>query len=167
MTPSTERLLFKTWSQNDLKNALRLWADPEVMTFIGGQLSSEQILIKLEKEISCHRRHNIQYWPIFSKADGSFVGCCGLKPWVYSQRGRYELGFHLIKEAWGKGYALEAAKGVIQFAKNNKLEGLMAGHHPGNSNSKKVLEKLGFKFVEDVFFPPTGLMHPSYLLSAT
>jgi len=40
--------------------------------------------------------------------------------------------------------------------------GLFAGHNPNNTNSRKVLEKLGFTYVGDEFYEPTGLYHPSY-----
>jgi ribosomal-protein-alanine N-acetyltransferase len=163
--PETDRLIFRPWTKGDLSNAFQLWGDAEVMAFIGGKLSDQQVKVKIENEMSCLQIHGMQYWPMYSKSDRTFIGCCGLKPWVYSTHGNHELGFHLLKEALGKGYAIEAANGVIKFASHRKITCLMAGHHPDNSNSKKVLEKLGFKFVESVFFPPTGLAHPSYRLS--
>jgi [ribosomal protein S5]-alanine N-acetyltransferase len=138
--------------------------DPDVMAFLGGTLSREQIIVKLESEVSSLQTHGIQYWPLFAKADGAFVGCCGLKLWTYSNHGSHELGFHLVKESWGKGYAPEASFAVIEFAKSLGIKYLRAGHHPHNLSSKKVLEKLGFEFFETKFFPPTGLMHPSYCL---
>jgi len=163
---NSERLVFRTWKKEDLDIAQTLWGDPNVMTFIGkNALSREQIVAKLETEISCQKEYGVQYWPLFQKADGQFVGCCGLKPWVHSDKGGFEMGFHLLQSAWGKGFAQEAAQSVIQFAKNKKISHLMVGHHPENVNSKKVLEKLGFQFVENVYFPPTGLMHPSYILA--
>lgn len=162
---SSERLSFRTWENGDLEKALALWGDPQVMTFIGkGGLSREQAEARLRSEIACQELNGVQYWPIFQKNDFRFVGCCGLKPWVHSAKGGYELGFHLIPSAWGRGFAQEAAREVIRFAKERRMSHLMAGHHPENRSSKKVLEKIGFQFVENVFFAPTSLMHPSYLL---
>jgi hypothetical protein len=42
----------------------------------------------------------------------------------------------------------------------------MPGHHPDNRTSEKILKKLGFEFFGDVFYQPTGLMHPSYVCKA-
>jgi RimJ/RimL family protein N-acetyltransferase len=162
---SSERLVFRTWDLGDIENAFTLWGNSEVMTFIAKNgFSREQTSSKLESEISCLEKNGVQYWPLFQKSDGAFIGCCGLKPWTYSEKGGFELGFHFLPKAWGKGFAREAAESVIGFAIERHVSHLMAGHHPENIKSKKILEKLGFQYVENVFFPPTGLMHPSYIL---
>ena len=46
------------------------------------------------------------------------------------------------------------------------VKGLFAGHNPGNAASRRVLEKLGFRYTHDEYYPPTGLNHPSYLLTS-
>ena len=163
----TDRLFLRTWETTDLQLAQELWGNSKVMTFIDtrGGLTEEQVIAKLDLEIECQLKNGLQYWPIFEQQTQDFVGCCGLKPWVHSDRGGFELGFHIIQEKWGRGYALEVAKGVISYAfTQRKLSHLMAGHHPDNLNAKKILLQLGFQFVEKVFFKPTGLMHSSYHL---
>jgi RimJ/RimL family protein N-acetyltransferase len=45
------------------------------------------------------------------------------------------------------------------------VKALFAGHNPGNTASRRVLEKLGFRYTHDAYYPPTGLNHPSYLLT--
>lgn len=69
------------------------------------------------------------------------------------------------KEYWHKGYALEAATAMINYAFNTlgAIE-LKAGHNPNNIASSKVLSKLGFQYECDEFYEPTGLNHPLYLL---
>lgn len=42
---------------------------------------------------------------------------------------------------------------------------LFAGHHPENAPSRHILEKIGFRFTREELYPPTGLNHPSYLLT--
>jgi RimJ/RimL family protein N-acetyltransferase len=46
------------------------------------------------------------------------------------------------------------------------VKALFAGHNPGNTASRRVLEKLGFRYTHDEYYPPTGLKHPSYILTA-
>jgi RimJ/RimL family protein N-acetyltransferase len=150
-----------------MDHAARLWGDPEVMKFIDrrGGLSGEGLVAKLECEIENERRYGVQYWPVFEGEE--FIGCCGLKPWVHSARGGHELGFHIVREKWGRGYAFEAAQGVISYAFGTlRLSHIMAGHHPENSNSRKILLRLGFRFDEYVFFPPTGLIESTYVLDS-
>jgi len=166
-TPYSERLQFRHWQESDLELALKLWGDPEVMKYLDvrGGLSREQVAEKLKRENRCLQEHGIQYWPMFEISTGDFVGCCGLKPWVHSPRVGPEFGFHLVQDKWGKGYATEAGRSVIQFARNIlNSPNILAGHHPENRASRKILEALGFAFLEYVFFKPTGLQHLSYEL---
>jgi ribosomal-protein-alanine N-acetyltransferase len=162
----THRLWLRSWdAATDLERACLLWGDPEVMTFLGGVLSRENIQEKLKFEMACQENFGVQYWPIFEKQTEEFVGCCGLRPWVYSPPEGHELGFHLLKAKWGHGYAFEVAQGVVRHAfEKLGLPVLRAGHHPENVNSKKILVKLGFQPVNEVFYKPTGLMHPTYKL---
>jgi RimJ/RimL family protein N-acetyltransferase len=160
----TERLAFRPWSEDDVGLALRLWGDPVVTELIGGPLSEEEVRERLARETNSFEAHGVQYWPIFLLSDGGHLGCCGLRPYR-PEEGIYELGFHLHTEYWGRGYAAEAARAVIGFAFDQLgATALFAGHHPRNPASSRLLEKLGFQYTHDEFYPPTGLEHPSYLL---
>jgi ribosomal-protein-alanine N-acetyltransferase len=161
----TDRLFLRTWEENDFRLAQSLWGDPDVMTFLDGPLSDEKVRDKMHAEMACLQKHGVQYWPIFEKQTDEFVGCCGLRPWVYTPPLGHELGFHLVKAKWGHGYALEAAHEVVKHAfEKLQFPMLRAGHHPEHQNSRKILLKLGFQFVDEVFYKPTGLMHPTYEL---
>jgi RimJ/RimL family protein N-acetyltransferase len=102
---------------------------------------------------------------VFLLTNDEHVGCCGLQ---HSSEPRvYELGFHLRRIYWGQGLAVEAARAVIAYAfATLDAAGLFAGHHPANEASRRVLIKLGFHYMHDEFYSPTGLHHPSYRLSA-
>jgi RimJ/RimL family protein N-acetyltransferase len=57
-----------------------------------------------------------------------------------------ELGYWLRRDAWGQGYAFEAAPPTIDAHFADPSAGdLAAGHYPGNDRSRRVLEKLGFR----------------------
>ena len=116
---------------------------------------------RLLREICSERAHGVQYWPIFLLSTAEYIGCCGLK--VRSEPDSYEIGFYLKKPFHGKGYAAEAAREIIRYAFDKlKAESLFAGHHPHNEASRGLLGKLGFAYVRDEYYPPTGLMHPLY-----
>ena len=77
------------------------------------------------------------------------------------------MGFHLVRRCWGQGFGTEAALGALEYAwEKLQLSKVYAGHHPDNHASENILEKLGFEFIENVFYEPTGLMHPSYVVIA-
>ncbi|MEZ4669856.1 MAG: GNAT family N-acetyltransferase [Anaerolineae bacterium] len=156
------------WNRSDSELARGLWGDPEVTRLIGGPFSAEQVQQRLEREIATQKAHGIQYWPIFLLATDEHVGCCGLRPYK-PEDGIYEIGFHICKAHWGAGYATEAARAVMAYAFATRTfgaAGLFAGHNPANANSQRLLLKLGFHYTHDEYYAPTGLQHPSYLLTA-
>jgi [ribosomal protein S5]-alanine N-acetyltransferase len=161
------RLGFSTWQEGDIDEAMQLWGDPEVTRLIvaGGKMTKEQVLERLTREMATQRDAGIQYWPVFSLETGEFSGCCGLRP--YSQeKNILETGTHIKRKFWGQGLAQEASLRVFEYAFDVlKADALFAGHNPANSTSRHVLTKLGFEHTHDEFYAPTGLNHPSYLLS--
>jgi len=136
-----------------------------VTRFFGGPFFEEEIGERLEREISRMKAYQFQYWPIHLLANNEHVGCCGLQPYRLED-GIPELGFHLRPKFWGRGLAPEAARAVIDFAFGTMgAKGLSAGHHPQNLASKRVIEKLGFRYSHDEFFATLGMDIPYYLLT--
>jgi ribosomal-protein-alanine N-acetyltransferase len=164
----TDRLGFRHWRPDDQPLAQGLWGDVKVTRLIDarGRLSSDQVQARLKQEIAGQRERGVQYWPIFLLESGEHVGCCGLRP--YDLPGQiYEIGFHIRSAHWRRGYAYEAATAVIAFAfEKLHTASLFAGHNPQNKASRLLLEKLGFRYTHDEYYPATGLDHPSYLLTA-
>lgn len=163
----TERILFSKWTKTDLDLARLLWGDPDVTRFISasGRFTESEIESRLNLEIQNGQDFQVQYWPIFDKQDEELIGCCGLRPFK-NESNAFEIGFHLRKKYWGKGYAKEAASQVISYAFNEcKASSIYAGHHPKNEASGKILKKLGFSYIGDNYYEPTGLYHPSYVSS--
>lgn len=161
---ATPRLLFRQWTPAMLNYALQLWGNPEVSRYIAvhGQFSREQIQERLKQEISNHQQYQLQYWPLYTREE-LFIGCCGLRPRNLSQQ-IVEIGCHLLPEFWEQGYAAEAITAVINHARERGFSKLFAGHNPQNYASQKMLQKLGFCYIGNEFYPPTGLDHPSYEL---
>jgi ribosomal-protein-alanine N-acetyltransferase len=160
----TGRLGFRCWNENDLPLAIGLWSDEKVTALIGGVFTTEMIRARLASEIAHMREHALQYWPIFLLESGEHAGCAGLRPYRVEKR-VYELGVHLRPKFWGQGLATEAGHAVIAHGFDDLgAEALFAGHNPANHTSRKLLLKLGFVYTHDEFHPPTGLMHPSYIL---
>lgn len=161
---NTDRVGFSKWTQDDIGLAGLLWGDPEVTKYIcaSGVFSDDDIARRLNTEIQNEFVYKVQYWPVFELTTNALIGCCGLRP---RKTREYEIGIHLRPEYWRRGYAEESANAVIEYAfcvLNAKK--LFAGHNPNNSRSRKLLTKLGFTYIGDEYYEPTGLYHPSYEL---
>ncbi|HXW89261.1 MAG TPA: GNAT family N-acetyltransferase [Terriglobales bacterium] len=158
------RLGFRCWRPEDLTLAIELWGDPAVSALIGGCFTPEMVRARLAKEIEQMKEYGMQYWPLFLLESDRHVGCAGLRPYRM-EAGVYELGVHLRPAFWKRGLAKEAGSAVIEYAFSTlNAKALFAGHHPANQASRQLLLRLGFIPAQDERYPPTGLMHPSYLL---
>lgn len=179
LTLETERLIFGTWLREDIDKAVELWGDLDVTALIGGPFTQEQIAERLMREIASEEQNGYQYWPVYEKETNSFIGCCGFRkfehpvgdnisdsPTTSTSGFAIELGFHFKRNSWGKGYGYEAATAAVSYLQRrvsfDRNLSIFAGHHPQNIASKRLLEKIGFEFTSHLFYPPTGLLHPSY-----
>jgi hypothetical protein len=75
----TERLVARPWQIEDLPLAMELWGDPAVTALIDsrGKLTTAQVGEKLRAEIERKRSGGVQYWALFDRRNGEFVGCGG------------------------------------------------------------------------------------------
>jgi RimJ/RimL family protein N-acetyltransferase len=90
--------------------------------------------------------HGYCFWAIERKADGFFLGFCGLKPGPDGTpiAGRVEIGWRLARDAWGKGYAREAAAASIAWGwANTDAPEILAMTNIGNVRSWGLMERLG------------------------
>ena len=159
------RVGFRCWSPEDLPLARELWSDIEVTRFLGGPFSDQEISQKLQREITRMNAHQFQYWPIHLLSNDEYIGCCGLRPYRPEDQ-IHELGFHLRPRYRGRGLAPEAAHAVIRYAfETIGAKALSARHHAENTASKKLLEKLGFRYTHDEFYAPLQMHLPYYLLT--
>jgi RimJ/RimL family protein N-acetyltransferase len=147
--------------------AFGLWGDLKVTKLIDarGQLSKDQVKERLAQEIATAELHRVQYWPIFLLSNDEHIGCCGLRPYDVSE-GVYEIGFQICSKHWKRGFASEGTRAVMEYAFDKLgVSGLFAGHSRKNEASRHLLEKLGFRYSHDEYYAPTGLNHPSYMMS--
>jgi ribosomal-protein-alanine N-acetyltransferase len=164
---TTARLGFRPWRVEDVDLGIWLWGDPAVARYLraDGPLPREAVVDRLAREIATEEKHGFQYWPVFRLEDGAHVGCCGLRPYRPDE-GVLEFGVHLRPAFWRQGFAHEAGVAARDYA-FCKLgaRALFAGRHPENAASEAMLRRLGFRYTDDEFYAPTGLRHPSYLLT--
>jgi RimJ/RimL family protein N-acetyltransferase len=138
----TERLLLRRFSpEEDLDDFAALHSDPEVTRFVLplSRAESEQRLRKDVREWE-ERGHGL--FAIRDKESGAFLGRTGLKYWP--QFGETEVGWILRRDAWGHGYATEAARACVDWGfANLDVPYLTAMIVPENARSIAVAERLG------------------------
>lgn len=148
----TERLLLCPFTTADVDDLLRIYSDPLVMRYISrGVRTREETIAALADQIEHWRQRGFGMWGLREKQGGAFIGRCGLR--VLERTDEVEVGYTLAREAWGKGYATEAARRALAFGfEDVGLERIVAVAQPANTGSRHVMEKLGMRFVKDAYF---------------
>ncbi|HJS25809.1 MAG TPA: GNAT family N-acetyltransferase [Actinomycetota bacterium] len=151
----TERLLLRPIARKDLDAFAAMFADPEVVRFIGDGTvatpdeSAEWIEVSID-------RNEAQGWDMRSVllAEGdAAIGRCGIAVRAIEGRTEREVAYLFAREHWGKGYATEAATAVRDRALGELgLSRLIALIDHGNEASKGVARKLGMSYERDVEF---------------
>jgi RimJ/RimL family protein N-acetyltransferase len=142
----TERLAVRPYTMDDLDYVCSLNGNPEIMQYIRPAQTPEQSREFLQKVISAYSEQpGIGRWGMFSIPSGEFVGSFAIIP--VENTGELQLGYALLKEHWGKGYASESVRGGINYAFDDLDLTEIAGiTFPANISSQKVLLKNGFIF---------------------
>lgn len=146
---STDRLVLQPFVKADLDDLVRLHTDPAVQIGYdpkGQRWSEEAIAQRLDAYIAEHERQGFSRWKL-SLASGEFIGRAGLGWHVEGQS--VELGYGLLPEYWGVGYAREASAALIRWGFDNlPISKIVAFTYPGNVRSRKVLDALGVGYVD-------------------
>lgn len=156
-TLTTPRLTLRPPTLGDLDAFAEIFADPEVCRYIGDgkPRPRERVEQSLRNCIACWERRG--FGPFAVLDEGRIIGDTLLYPIARSgtdfsdldARGpEIEIGYRLAREAWGKGFATEAAKATMDWAfspDGPNLPELIAVTYPENAASQRVLEKIGMR----------------------
>ena len=143
------RLLFHLLAQaaaGRFAEASAMLADPEVMRFLGGP-QSETEAEAVSRRIADHwAEHGFGLWAVEVVETGTFAGFTGLSRPGFDApfAPAVEVGWRLAREAWGRGYATEAARAAAGYGFGAAgLEEIVSFTAVANVRSRAVMERLG------------------------
>jgi len=144
----TKRLLLKNYIAEDKKHLIALLTDESVMKHVdSGVFSLEKAEIlwtKLLKDFYPQGKDTI--WAIFAKDDSRYVGHAAIRPRP-TKTEDWEISYMLKTENWGKGFATEIARRLIEYGFDElNLTQVVATIDDDNFGSIKVVEKAGMSF---------------------
>jgi RimJ/RimL family protein N-acetyltransferase len=141
---TTQRLRLRRWREADRAAFAALNADPEVARDLGGPLTRAASDAKLDRYIGAFDRLAFCRWAIESRS-GEFLGYAGVMPVGANHPlgEHHDIGWRLIRDAWGCGYASEAARAALDdvFSRTGLRE-VLAYTVSDNSRSQAVMERL-------------------------
>lgn len=144
----TERLVFRPFEPGEGQLIYSLNEDPEITRYTGDPVRDLDHAEEILREVILpqYSLYNHGRWAVHTKPGMEFIGWCGLK--YRPELDEIDLGYRFMKQAWGKGYATEAAMASIKYGfEQLGMKRIVGRAMPGNIASIKVLEKCGMKFI--------------------
>jgi RimJ/RimL family protein N-acetyltransferase len=147
----TERLRLRCHRVEDFGGCAAMWADPEVVRYIGGKpLTREEAWARLLRYVGHWALLGFGLWAVEERASGEYVGDVGFANFQREMQPALpdvpEIGWVLAARAQGKGYATEAVRAAVGWG-----DARFAGSrtvcliHPENRGSLRVAEKCGYR----------------------
>lgn len=155
----TERLVLRQWQDDDLWAFAEMNADPEVMEHLPSPLTAEQSAEMMGRQQSLLDAGRPALFAAEVWATSEFIGFVGLNVPYFDAPFTpcVEIGWRLVRSAWGQGYATEGANAVLKYAfVTLQLPEVVAFTAEGNTRSRAVMERL--KMTHD---PADDFAHPA------
>jgi RimJ/RimL family protein N-acetyltransferase len=141
----TERLVLRSWRESDREAFWAMSLDPEVMRYLNPltRADSDGVIARMN---ASQAEHGCCFWAMERKSDARFLGFCGILP-PREPTFEYEIGWRLERQAWGQGFAREAATTCLEWAwANLDTRSVVAITVPANQASWGLMIRLGMAY---------------------
>lgn len=149
----SERLYLRKMVQEDFPLFFHLLTDPAVMRYIGPPNTKEQAKASMERSFAQYADNTgFGKWMAVEKETNSPIGWYILTNLDGTEQ--IEIGYRLKEEFWGKGYATEMSKVILEYGfETLGLDRIVGVTHLENDASGHVLKKIGLQYVgEDYYY---------------
>ena len=157
----TDRLILRRWEESDAEDLYKYASDPDVGPIAGWPAHQS---LDESREVIKNVFNGKEAYAICLKEDGKAIGAIELKlnghTDMTERDDECELGYWLGKPLWGQGLMPEAAREILRHAfENIGMSKVWCGYYEGNTKSKRVQEKVGFKYQWTTEGVDVPLMH--------
>lgn len=155
----TTRLILRDWRDADRAPFTAMSADPEVMRYLAPLQSRAEVDAAFNRYVA-RTADTFHPWAVERRADDAFLGSCGLNRVDHGAspvNGEVEVGWKFRRDAWGQGFAREAASAALAYGFAAGLSRIVAFTVPQNVASRGLMERLGMTRRPDLDFDHPGL----------
>jgi RimJ/RimL family protein N-acetyltransferase len=144
----TARLTLSAWTEAERAPYAAMCDDPEVMHDYPAPFDAATAHERFKRHMAAFARDGFGKWALRRKDDSAYLGYCGVSPiWpTLPVAPGFEIGWRMVRAAWGHGYATEAARAALTdvFARTDAAE-VLAFTLPTNHRSQAVMRRLGLE----------------------
>lgn len=119
MTIETPRLMLREYTMEDFDALYEIVSDPETMQHYPAPFSREKARNWIAWNLENYQRYGFGLWAVVLKENGEFIGDCSLTLQDIDGQQLPEIGYHIHKKYWRRGYGKEAARAVRDWAFRN------------------------------------------------
>jgi ribosomal-protein-alanine N-acetyltransferase len=148
----TERLYLRQYKKEDIDSLHSIFSDAETMEYYPALFNLKQTRNWIKKNQERYDEDGYGLWGLCLKQTNELIGDCGLVKQKVDGKTEVEIGYHINKKYWSKGFATEAAKGCKEYGfQQLGLNKLISIIDPRNAPSIRVAEKIGFTKEKESF----------------
>ena len=157
----TERLYLRPYRKEDLHSLHSIFSDAKTMEYYPAPFSLVQTQNWILKNQERYEADGYGLWGLCLKETNELIGDCGLVKQNVDGVTEVEIGYHVNKKYWSRGYATEAARACKEYGFHQlNMNKLISIIDPRNSPSIRVAEKNGFiKEKESFIFDKTHYIY--------
>jgi RimJ/RimL family protein N-acetyltransferase len=145
----TEGLTLRQWQQKDGPRVIEFYSDPQNSKYVGGPRDADQAWRGMALMAGHWHLKGFGYWAVEEKSTEQFVGAIGL--WQSPGWPELELGYWIMEDYFGQGYAKQAALRCIQVANEDlQAQSLVSYIDAANIPSIKLAESLGASYEKTI-----------------
>ena len=146
----TSRLYFRKIDENDFENLKNIISDSETMKYYPAPYDDSGVHRWIKWCIGCYEKRGFGLFGVILKETDEFIGDCGITLQNINGKEVFEIGYHINKKFWNKGYATEASQYMKEyFFMNTNYDEVYSYMNKENIPSRRIAEKNGMKFVEE------------------
>ena len=160
---STPRLTTRFLTQEDVPAWAEFFKDPEAVQYQlldADKTPTQRAQNWIDFCMARYQNGRLGLQALISSETGEFIGQCGLLVQEVNGVSEIEVGYHLLRQHWGKGYASEAAQMFRNYGfQHGFADSIISIIHPLNENSKKVAGRNGMQLVDEQAEFRDGIYH--------
>ena len=161
----TERLVLRPITQDDFDSWQEILSDAETMKHYPAPYDAAGVQRWVDWTLSNYAQYGFGLWAVTLKESGAFIGDCGITMQNINGRQLPEIGYHIHKAHWRRGYASEAARACMRYAfETLQFPAVYSYMTSTNAASYGVALKNGMRFIEEYEEAGSGL-HRVYAMT--